>query len=233
MVVERKPQVSDHIERYLRYEDFYFEPILKPLRFSWGPLLSPVPPNQVCRSLKNPFWDLQSLCRQNLRSTSDLCRAYAHNLDRCPCDVLIAQSIVQYDETWNVHSWINNKTVVWAKRMLIWVICWCHDTLPEVLVPLKVDRSWMNGCPLGVSEHLHYPTLAFSGENIASASFLLFAGEALILSLSASFASFSAFFFSASACFVFSSKQRLNILTKLKRIEITATAPAQWPSEKP
>lgn len=115
MVVERKPQVSDHIERYLRYEDFYFEPILKPLRFSWGPLLSPVPPNQVCRSLKNPFWDLQSLCRQNLRSTSDLCRAYAHNLDGCPCDVLIAQPIVQYDETWNVHSWINNKTVVWAK----------------------------------------------------------------------------------------------------------------------
>lgn len=72
-------------------------------------------PNQVCRSLKNPFWDLQSLCRQNLRSTSDLCRAYAHNLDGCPCDVLIAQSIVQYDETWNVHSWIDNKTVVWAK----------------------------------------------------------------------------------------------------------------------
>lgn len=100
--------------------------------------------------------------------------------------------------------------------------------LPEVPVSLEVDCSRMNGCPLRVSEHVrHYPTLAFRGENIASASFLVFAGEALILSLSASFASFSAFFFSASACFVFSSKQRLNILTKLKRIEITARAPFQ------
>lgn len=74
-----------------------------------------------------------------------------------------------------------------------------------------------------------YPILDLKGENVASASFLscndlflsISLGEDFILSLSASLASFSAFFFSISVALVFSSYDRLNIFIKLNRIEIT------------